>query len=191
MISLILFLVLSGGAVTDGRTGLVPNRLVFSGAVLLALAAPSDPAFAGIFEGISQPGRYLLIVLLSAARFLGCLILVFPVFRLRLFGAGDLKAAALLPAFLGIREGGMCIFCALFPAAAWSLWKMYRRGLIRIRLEYFLSWLVLAGGDMAAGRRVSAYRGRGRGEETFPFVPFLLAGFLLRKGPALWGNVFF
>ncbi len=191
MISLILFLVLSAGAVTDGRTGLVPNCLVFSGAVLLSLAAPSDPAFAGTFAGVSQPGRYLLIVLMMAARFLGCMVLVFPVFRLRLFGAGDLKAAALLPAFLGIREGGMCIFCALFPAAAWSLWKMHRRGMIRARLEYFGSWLLLAGGDLAAGRRVSAYRGRGRGEETFPFVPFLLAGFLMVQGPALWGKLLF
>ena len=182
MISLILFLVLSGGAVTDVRTGLVPNRLVFSGAALLCLAAPSDPAFAGYFAGVSQPGRYLLIVLILAVRFLGSLILIFPVFRLRLFGAGDLKITALLPAFLGVREGGMCVFCALFPAAAWSFWKMFRRGMFRARLEYFLSWLSLAAGDMSAGRMVRAYRGRGRGEETFPFVPFLLAGFLLRQG---------
>ena len=185
MVCVLLFLVLFLGSAADWKTGLVPNRLIFSGAALLCLFAPSDPAFAGHVSEIPFSGKYLFLTVGYLARYLGILLFLFPLARIRLFGAGDMKLAALLPAFMGVREGGGCVICALFFAALFSLGRLLRGGLFKKRMEYFLVRAAIMAEDLEAGRRISPYRERGRGEETFPFAPFLFLGFLLGTGVRL------
>lgn len=109
---------------TDYRSGRIPNRLVFLGALLgLAVnaifpAAPNTalPAFIFALEGLACG-----------------LALLLPFYFLRVMGAGDVKLMAMCGAFLGLPETLWAVLATFLAGGVLSLaylaWKGGLRGL--------------------------------------------------------------
>ena len=131
MTDLAALLFLGGSAVFDFRTRKVPNRWLALW-ILLWMAAVIP------FSG--QPPSAELWFIFRAA---GAVFLLFPVFRFRMAGAGDVKTAALLAGMLGAsgqegrcftdffrrRPGRLCFLCgaAFWRREAGGLWNILGR----------------------------------------------------------------
>lgn len=163
----LVFLYLFGAAVSDKRTGKIPNGyLLFWMEVFLAEAFWKRAVFSYLFG------------------FLAVLCLFFPLFFFHMMGAGDIKLMALLGAVFGICSGLEIIFAGLSGAAVWSLFYLVRKRIFLKRIGYFLSYvkkLAEYADVIWQGQRPPPYFNEVRDgrEAAFCFAPFLLAGYLL------------
>ena len=84
-------------------------------------------------------------------------------YRFRVIGAGDVKLAAVIVAWLGFAEGGAGIFAGLCLGAVWSLGRLARRRILWKRFSYLAGYVR----DYLATGKIAAYYNRGRdGDEA-------------------------
>jgi len=95
----LLLLFLTGAVITDLRARIIPNALVFAGALTGLLLAGLHPEGIGFLRAMGG-------LALGLALFL-------PMYLLRAMGAGDVKLMAMTGAFLG--------YAAIVEAALWVL----------------------------------------------------------------------
>jgi len=122
----VLILVLLVAAASDARTHRIPNWLVASGLI-----------FALIYNGtgFSVAENYLSIPFLRENGWLISLqgmavgfVLFFPLYLLRAMGAGDVKLAAMIGAFLGPWNTGMAVLSAFLAGGVLAIASMLWRG---------------------------------------------------------------
>ena len=127
----LLLVILLGGAWYDIREQRIPNWWCMSalgaGFVLTWLGA-------GPREGVLQCLCYM-------AR-IGIVVTVwFPLFRLRMIGAGDVKLMALMAGYLGLWTGGFAILYGFFIGAILAFLKMLACRNLQQRLIYFFAYI--------------------------------------------------
>ena len=87
------------------------------------------------------PGENLWQLLLYGGRILAVTVLWFPLFWLRMIGAGDIKLMALMAGYLGFRAGARAVLYGFFIGAVLAFLKMLvRRNLVQ-RLTYFFAYI--------------------------------------------------
>lgn len=168
---------LAAVSIWDGRTKRIPNWLILGGAAAAVLfegvlAWESGEAARGIawesggavMRRMAQGGgaasqRSALESWaaargagLAALRMLAAMIPGLALFRFRVVGAGDVKLAAVIVGFMGVKAGGTGIFLGLCLGAAWSLARMVRRGIVRKRFLYLIGYVrrVILTGEIEA-----------------------------------------
>ncbi len=174
----LLLLYLGGSSIWDWRTGRIPNRWQLCWAGILGLEALWPPWTAGAEGPLTRLGAY-------AAGALLCLLLFFPFYLFRMFGAGDIKTVSLLCGAAGVLPGLGAVLCGLGASALWSFFRMARKRLFKKRVTYFLNYLKrLPGAEGIPAYYVPARDGA---EPAFCMVPFLFLGFCLwmAKGGAI------
>lgn len=105
-------------------------------------------------------------------------LLFFPLFYLRMFGAGDVKLIAASMGFLGFHRGIPCIMIAFFVAAVISLVKLILNKSLFLRISYFLFYFR----ELFRIKKALPYYDPVRDgyENTLPFsLPLGIAYFLL------------
>ena len=127
----LLLAVLAVGAWYDIREQRIPNWLCaiacICGMYLIWQRAPA--------EGKMWP------LILYGVRLLAVVAVWFPLFRLRMIGAGDVKLMALIVGFLGFKNGATVILYGFFIGAVLAFLKMLvRRNLVQ-RLTYFFAYI--------------------------------------------------
>lgn len=123
---MILLCVLFLAAEHDIADHRVPNRLLLSGFLLL-----------GLCKLFGCPQR-----LLPAAAFAALLaVFLFPLYLLRMTGAADIKAAALILFCSPDGDGAGMLLLSLFLGAGYSLYSLLRKGLFKKRIRYFRDYM--------------------------------------------------
>lgn len=91
----------------------------------------------------SAGGLPFSIVVLSGflIRFLMVVALGFPVYRWGMIGAGDVKMAAVLAAWLGFKDGAAAISAGFAAGAVLALGKMLRQGSTYQRFLYLSAYI--------------------------------------------------
>lgn len=102
----------------------------------------SGAAFGGMAAS-SAGGLPFSIVVLSGflIRFLMVVALGFPVYRWGMIGAGDVKMAAVLAAWLGFKDGAAAISAGFAAGAVLALGKMLRQGSTYQRFLYLSAYI--------------------------------------------------
>lgn len=128
----ILILSLFPVAVCDIYKRKIPNAILITGTVLILIS-----------RGLQS------IISADCGAALMTLFLLFPLFKLRMSGAGDIKLVAFVIFAKGPYEGASICLTALFAAGAWSLVKLIGSGMWAERFSYFSSYLaaVINGGS--------------------------------------------
>lgn len=154
---------LAGASWFDVRSQRIPNWWSFLGILwggLLRLVFSGEPV-----EVVWYFARVLVVIAFF-----------FPLFIVRVLGAGDVKVMALLVGYLGLSSGIRVIGLGFLVGAVWGLGKMvWQRSLHRrwIILSAYIRRLILT-------REVVPYyqAQRDRSEGVLPFAVCLLLGFL-------------
>lgn len=140
-----VLLILSMAAFYDTKTGKIPNLLILAGA----------------FPGGFLAGPSFL------PRFLLGLVLLWPFFGLRFFGAGDIKLCALLIGWTGWENFLPQMFAAFAAAAAVSV-------------------ILLLQGSRQLSRKLPAFRSKTCSRASgIPMAPFILFGYVLIQAKQL------
>lgn len=163
----LVFLYLFGAAVSDQRTGKIPNRYLLLWFVLFFAEAAVRRNGISFLAGV---------IFISAV--------LFPLFFFRMMGAGDIKLMALLGGVFGIRQGSILLFFGLLCAAIWSVFYLMRKHMFLKRIGYFLNYVKQTAEnaeEIWKGARPEPYFDAERDgrEAAFCFAPFLLLGYLL------------
>ena len=111
----------------DLRSGRIPNAIP-AASVLAALIARISLQGPGVL-GSALAGLFLPFALL------------FPLFRLGMTGAGDVKLLMALGSWLSVPALLRLLFLSLVFGGLFSLLLMLRRGNLRTRFRYFLTYL--------------------------------------------------
>ena len=164
----ILHACLTAAAVSDWKTGKIPNMLVKT-AVLAGFGY-----FLAAGRG-AQAGP-------AAARGMMILLCLFSLHLFRMIGAGDIKMMACMAVFLDREEWIQVMAGALVMAGCWSACAMWRRGMVRERFQYLLFYVQRF---IRTGER-TAYRTEEMDSSALLCLgPFLWAGmtlFMIREG---------
>ncbi|MBP3216712.1 MAG: prepilin peptidase [Clostridium sp.] len=173
---------LGGSALFDIRNRKIPNGwLIFWVLLWAVLLLPLS----------GQPPRAILRFL---GRTAGTLLLLFPLFRFRLAGAGDLKTAALLAGMIGPLRAGRAFLFGLVPAALMAAVLLLKPGLAAERFRYFAGYLrelkeyadARKLGEETSKRRPPAYRSSSGRDAEFCLVPFFFLGLLAQERQLFW-----
>ena len=146
---------LAAVSIWDGRTKRIPNWLILGGAVAAVLfeGVLAWESGGAVLRRIAQGGGDAARGAgLAALRMLAAMIPGLALFRFRVVGAGDVKLAAVIVGFMGVKAGGAGIFLGLCLGAAWSLARMVRRGIVRKRFLYLIGYVrrVILTGEIEA-----------------------------------------
>ena len=123
-----MLLILGAGAYFDVRKHRIPNWLVLSGIII------------GLLFEIFESGK-LMGSLLFSLRLVAVTGAFFLLFLCRMVGAGDIKLAALICGFLGLRAGALAVGAGFLIGAFWSFIKMAERGILFTRLICLLAYI--------------------------------------------------
>lgn len=150
-----IFILLFAGAAAffDWRTSKIPNVLLLLGAA------------GGFF--LSLHPIYLVRLVLP-------LLLLYPLYYLRMMGAGDVKLYAVYAGLLGLQDWVVMFFLSLFLAALWSVHRIWSKDLFQERLLKIKTYAA----DMFASRNLRPYfiRGTDPDHAVIPLaVPMFLA----------------
>lgn len=155
---IILLLFTGGCAFLDLKNRRIPNGLILSGFLLLALIRFGFGLKAGYIDGVGElPPGITASLAAGLIQLCGCLLrtlvllsILFPLYLLRMVGAGDIKLAAVLLGGAGMQLGGMVLLCGMAAAGVWSLYLLVRRGLAAERIRYLVFYLcrLSCGGTM-------------------------------------------
>lgn len=127
----LLAAVLLGGAWYDIREQRIPNWWCAWGCIGgLCLTCCLAPAGEGVWQGV----LYLI-------RLLAVTVIWFPLFRLRMIGAGDIKLMALTAGYLGFSAGAGVMMYGFFIGAILAFLKMLMCRNLRQRLGYFFAYI--------------------------------------------------
>ena len=104
--------------------------------------------------------------------------LFFPLFLVRMIGAADVKAVAVIVGFLGLSRGLEAVGTGFFLGAVWSLERLLRGGMMARRLSYFFAYI----GRMITWNTYEPYYRADRDgkEAAIPLVFCLAVGTILR-----------
>lgn len=180
--TLLLLLFTGGCAVWDLKKRRIPNGLILAGGLLFLLIRfglgvkqeytagwGSQPPGIGaaLLLGIGEVGGYLFRTGIS-------LCALFPMYLLRMIGAGDIKMAAVLFGAAGMQQGGRILLCGLAVAGVWSLVLLVWRGIAGKRLKYLVFYLY----RFALGGSIEPYylEARDGKEASFCLAPCLFLG---------------
>lgn len=120
----------------------IPNRLVLTGSVAAVLYRMLDGCFTLPASGVAVPaglGLTLFWLLLQTAAVLA---VFYPLYKLGVLGAGDVKLYGMSAAFLDSGDCMAFLAGSLVFAAMAALCKLLWQRNLRERLSYFLSYLV-------------------------------------------------
>jgi len=127
----ILLVVLLGGAWYDLREQRIPNwwcaAACLCGACLTWVWAPEG-------QKLWQPVFY-------GIRLLAVVVIWFPLFRLRMIGAGDVKLMALMAGYLGFVTSAHAVLYGFLIGAVLAFLKMLICRNLRQRLSYFFAYI--------------------------------------------------
>ncbi len=126
-----MLLILSGAAWYDAREHRIPNWWL-AAAFLCGLAIKVLGA---------QEGRAAAACAGYLFRSLACVAVLFPLFALRMIGAGDIKLIAVMAGFLGFGSGLWAIAYGCFAGAILSLAKLLVQKNLYQRLMYLFVYL--------------------------------------------------
>ena len=158
---ILLHLLTAGAAmICDIKSGRIPNILVIT-------AALTGTAAHGLAGGMHD-------ILLSLTGILVPLLLL-PLFRFRMMGAGDIKLLMSLGAIVGYPGIFRLMFWSFVAGGVYALLIMIFVTRARERIRYFLDYLL---NYMSTGQ-IRPYRIPGRRPENFPFaVPVFAASII-------------
>lgn len=126
----LLFAVLAGSACCDMKEHRIPNWWMLAAfSCGLALAVLDAP------EGRWGPTAVGYVLRVSV-----CMALLFPLFVLRMIGAGDIKLMAVMVGYMGMKEGLRIIAYGCFAGAVLALVKLLAQKNLRRRLNYLLAY---------------------------------------------------
>ena len=174
MMTAVAAVFLASCALCDLTTKKVPNRLLFGWLfVWMAVVIPLSG------RPLSEEARFL-------ARTAGTVLVLFPVFRFRMAGAGDVKTAAILAGMVGAEAAGRALFSGLLAAAAWSAYRLFRKRMFSARLRRLAEFVREMGeyageGKLSGQGTVPAYRREGDRDAEFCLIPFFFLGFLVTE----------
>ena len=109
-------------------------------------------------------------------RVFASIILFSILYRLRFFGAGDIKLFSLVIGFLGTYDGVNVTVIALVLAGAGALLYMIFTNQLAIRITILINYCMRV---LAAGRIEKYYEYRKSDKHLIPVSPYFLAGFIL------------
>ena len=127
---------------SDWRRYRIPNKIVAFGVMIGIVSICFQGIFVETFVETEQRVRWLLknesfyllrILLVMAAGY--------PLFKAGMTGAGDIKLAALLAGWLGLKQTVMVLCTGLFLGAVLSLFKMLREGSAFQRFLYLSAYI--------------------------------------------------
>ena len=104
------------------------------------------------------------------------IILFSILYRLRFFGAGDIKLFSLIIGFLGTYDGVNVTVIALVLAGAGALLYMIFSNQLTIRITMLINYCMRV---LATGRIEKYYEYRKSDKHLIPVSPYFLAGFIL------------
>ncbi len=168
----LLLVILLASAITDVRRHRIPNGWILAGLLAgLALAVmEAEPGRAGL-----AAGGYLFRIII-------CVSVLFPLFVLRMAGAGDIKLMAVMAGFLGWESGLKAIAYGCVAGACLALIKLLLQKNLWQRLNYLVAYLRRL---FLTKEIVPYYRAERDGYGVvLPFAFCLLAGYV---GYLLWG----
>ena len=126
----LVLVILFGGACYDMKEHRVPNWWVLS-ALLCGL---------GLGLLTAEKGQEASAVLRYIARLGAVVAVMFPIFILRVMGAGDIKMMAVITGCLGFPEGMKAILCGFVIGAVLALVKMLIQRTLFKRLNYLTAY---------------------------------------------------
>lgn len=133
MEELFMFTFLGGSALSDYRTGKIPNRwLMFGTICLMTLRWIRGPSI--------QPAIWITEFLLFLFCTSATIIVLFPLFLFCMVGAGDIKLMAMIIGFLGVHRGAKVLFYGLAVSAVWSFLIMIHKNILKKRITYFFTY---------------------------------------------------
>lgn len=158
----LLFVVCALAAVFDILWRKVPNILLLS-----AFAAGS------FLAGSRQASGCLVYFIRAAAVFFS----MYPLWKLRMFGAGDIKLCCVMAAFMGLQEFLICFLYSLIFSGAMSAVHMVRHRNFSQRFSYFLVWFR----QCISSKKCFAYMTAQQvsRKNTIPFSAALFGGYLI------------
>ena len=127
--------------------------------------------------GTAPVGQKAVPLILYGIRLFTAVAVWFPLFRLRMIGAGDVKLMALILGFLGFKTGANVILYGFFIGAVLAFLKMLvRRNLVQ-RLTYFFAYIRRL---FLTKEAVPYYQASRDGKNAvIPMAACLLAGYVL------------
>ena len=119
---------------------------------------------------------YIVGSLLLVIRFGISLVIFSALYRLRFFGAGDVKLFSLIIGFLGVYEGiNMSVIALIFAGAGALVYLIFSAQLVK-RFNMLVNYCIRV---LACGR-LEKYGEYGlRDKHMMPMAPYFLAGFIL------------
>lgn len=157
----------SSAALSDLRTGKIPNRLILCGLL------------GGMLSLLPMPGVFPVCALSDAlCGFLLPYLLLGVPSSLGMIGGGDVKLLSVIGLFLGAKACAQVLLLSFPPAGLAALCLVLRRRCLRTRLLYLSAYL----GACRAGKRPQSYRkscrenSDGLSSGEFCFSPAVLAG---------------
>ncbi len=161
-----MLVVVFGGAWFDVRQRRIPNGWILTaiacGVGITALAAPEGGQYLAA-------GKFLLRILTVSA-------VLFPLFVLRMIGAGDIKLTAVMVGYLGFGKGIWAVAYGCFVGAVLALAKLLAQRNLRQRLVYLFVYFR----RLFQTKEIVPYYCAGRDGygAAIPFAVCLLAGYL-------------
>ena len=172
---------LAGGVVMAGMQGMWAAAGMYGAGMTAGLQGVENVAGlyrAGVAAGLqgmqtataAQPKKSPLAKIEAAAAVAAGMCL----YRFRVIGAGDVKLAAVIVAWLGFAQGGAGIFAGLCLGAVWSFGRLVRRGILWKRFSYLAGYVR----DYLTTGKIAAYYNRERDgdEAAIPLGVCLAAG---------------
>ena len=159
--SLLLVALSFAALCTDLRSGRIPNFLtmpIFVAAAPLRYHVQGPEGIFDWFFCIAVP-----------------LLLLWPAFRFRMLGAGDIKLITALCALLPRSDVLPFLVLVFLAGGIFSLWVLSRKGLFRARLNYARNYVK----TLLRTGRITPYRRPGPAPENVSFAPAVFAGTLL------------
>lgn len=160
-----VLVILAGGAVYDLREHRIPNWWVFGGAGI-GLGILWWLSMGNVERAWEVPVWFLVRCIVTVAVF-------FPLFYVRMIGAGDIKLMAVICGFLGPWNGSLAIVYGFLIGAAMSLIKMLVQRTLFRRLNYLYAYIR----RLILTKEVTAYHDPSRDGYTHT-IPFGLCLFL-------------
>ena len=150
----VLFVILTLSSITDLSENKIPNILIATG-MMLAL-----PCIGYIF----------------AIRCIITLAILYPLYKIRIFGAGDIKLAMFMVGLLGYHIGFKQIFIGLLIASVISVALMAQRGIFIQRMKAVASYISSTSRLLSLGKKPMSYIQSNDRDFTMPIAPCMLAG---------------
>lgn len=114
--------------------------------------------------------------------FLISILLLFILYKVEVFGAGDIKLIAVISGYLGLKHSMIIGFLSLFMASFYALFYLLKNKILYKRMSYFFSYAKYSIKDKVLYK----YNGGLKNSLSMVMSPFILLGYVLFKLIELW-----